>query len=176
MRACLSVTALAVSLVATIGAQGPQKETIEGVRNFTRVDATVGCAGATEVKAIPELAKRGFKAIVNLRAATEAGAAIEQSRAAAQAAGMKFIHLPFDGSKPDPHVVDQFLAAVTDRTNQPVYINCGSANRVGGVWMAKRMVVDGWTEERAAEEAAAIGLRDPALRAFVVEYAKRKKG
>jgi hypothetical protein len=53
------------------------KSSIDGVRNFTVVDATVGCAGATEAAAIPALAARGYKAIVNLRLTTEAGAAID---------------------------------------------------------------------------------------------------
>ena len=67
--------------------------------------------------------------------------------------------------------VKSFLAAVTDRANQPVYIHCGSANRVGAMWLIKRVVVDGWEVPRATEEATAIGLTSAPLRTFATEYA-----
>jgi len=159
-----------------LSAEQARKETIEGVRNFTVVDATVGCAGATEVRAIPALAARGYRSVLNLRAASEAGAAIEQSRAAAMAAGIKFIHLPFDGGAPDVGVADAFIKAVTDKANQPVFINCGSANRVGALWLAKRMLVDGWDRAKAIEEAKMIGLSSAALEKFALDYvAARRK-
>src|SRR5690606_38496435 len=66
-----------------VHAQEPQKETLDGVRNYTNVSPTIGCAGATEARVMPELARRGYRAVINLRQASEEGAAIEESRAAA---------------------------------------------------------------------------------------------
>lgn len=152
-----------------------QKEEIDGIRNFSKVDATVACAGATEVRAIPELARRGYKSVLNLRVATEEGAAIEESRDAAAKAGLRFIHLPFATAEPDPKVVDRFLTLVTDPANQPMFINCGSANRVAAVWLVKRMLVDKWDEPKALEEAKAIGLRTEALQAFALDYVARHR-
>jgi hypothetical protein len=40
--------------------------------------------------------------------------------------------------------------------------------------MAKRMVVDKWTEERAYEEAKAVGPITESLRTFVLEYVKSR--
>ncbi len=172
--------ALVVSLVAfsamLLAAQEPRKETVEGIRNFTRVDSTVACAGATEVSAIPELARRGYKGIINLRLASEEGADIDASRAAAEAAGLRFVHLPLDSQQPESATVDAFLEAVGDPANQPTFINCGSARRVSALMIAKRMLLDGWSEERALAEAAVIGPPSPALQAFVLEYvAARRK-
>jgi uncharacterized protein (TIGR01244 family) len=162
------------------GGGGPsqelQKETIDGIRNFTRVDATTGCAGATEPRALAEVARRGYKSVVNLREATETGAAIDDSRKAAESAGLKFIHLPLNVSKPDMAVADGFIKAVTDPANQPVFIHCASANRVGALWMAKRMLVDNWPEDRALAEATTIGLTNPSLKQFALAYvAARRK-
>jgi hypothetical protein len=58
-----------------------------------------------------------------------------------------------------------------------VFIHCGSANRVAALWMAKRLLVDKWTEEKAAAEANAIGLTNQNLRKFALEYvaARRKQ-
>ena len=169
MKRLLPLAAILVAVSATLLAQA-KKETLEGVRNYTVVDATIGCAGATEVAAIPTIAARGYKAIVNLRLESEAGANIAESRAAAEKAGLHYIHLPFDHNAPDLAVADAFIKAVTDPANQPVFINCGSANRVGALWLAKRMLVDKWDEAKAVEEAKLIGLTSEALQKFALEY------
>ena len=83
---------------------------------------------------------------------------------------MKYIHLPFKGSAPDPKVADEFLKVVADTANQPLFIHCGTANRVSAMWLIKRMVIDKWTEERALEEAKAIGLTSAALQKFALDY------
>jgi uncharacterized protein (TIGR01244 family) len=145
-------------------------ETLPGARNYTRVDATVACGGATSVDAFPELRRRGFSAIVNLRRAEEPGVDIDAARAAAGAAGLKYLHIPFDASAPETAVADRFLAAVSDPSNQPVYIHCGSANRVGAMWLIKRVVKDGWSIEKATVEAETIGLRSQALKQFALDY------
>jgi uncharacterized protein (TIGR01244 family) len=172
------VTAMSMLILAgALAAAQAKKDTLDGVRNFTVVDATVGCAGATETRAFPALKERGYVAVVNLRLPTEVGAAIDESRAAAGGAGLKFIHLPFNAASPDPSVVDAFLKAVTDPANQPVFINCGSANRVSALWLIKRMLVDKWDEAKAVEEARVIGLSNEALQKFALEYvaARRKQ-
>jgi uncharacterized protein (TIGR01244 family) len=147
-----------------------QKKDVPGVTNYSRVDATIGCGGATTPAAMTELKKEGYRSVINLRLESEPGADIAASRAAAEAAGLKYIHLPFNAAAPDSTVVDRFLATVADTRNQPVFIHCGSANRVGGVWLIKRVLQDHWTIERARAEADAIGLRDPKLVAFASEY------
>jgi uncharacterized protein (TIGR01244 family) len=165
----LSATALALLLSAPAFAQ-VQKIDVPGVRNFSRVDATIGCGGAVEPSALATLKKEGFVSVINLRLASEPGANVEAEEKAAQAAGLKYIALPFDAAAPDAAIVDRFLAAVATKANQPIFIHCGSANRVGGVWMIKRVLQDGWTIDRAKTEAQAIGLRDPQLEAFATRY------
>ena len=161
--------AVTVVLATAVSAQVKKGE-IAGITNYSRVDATVGCGGATKPTAMAALGNEGFKSVINLRLATEEGVDIDGSRAAAQAAGMKYIHLPFDVAKPDPALVDNFLAAVSDKSNQPVFIHCGSANRVGAVWMIKRVLQDGWDTQKAQEEAEAIGLTNPRLKEFATGY------
>lgn len=153
----------------------PQAATIEGVLNYTRVDATIGCAGAVDDQAFARIAKHGYKAVLNLRQETEAGVNIEESRAASEAAGLKYIHLPFKGSAPDAKAADEFLKVVAEPGNQPLLIHCASGNRVAGLWLIKRMVVDSWTEERAVAEARTIGLTSEALRKFALEYVANRK-
>jgi uncharacterized protein (TIGR01244 family) len=146
-----------------------------GVVNYTRVDATMACAGTTPVDALPHLKSGGFASIINVRRAEEEGAQVEESKARAAELGLRYVHIPFVTDAPDPNLVEEFLAAVTDPANQPAFIHCGSANRVGALWYVKRVVYDGWSEEAAMEEAIAIGLRTPSLKDFAVEYARLRR-
>ena len=165
---------VALTSLQLVAMQAPQKETIDGIRNFTKVDDSIGCAGATDPKALAEVAKRGYKWVLNLRESTETGAAVDESKAAAEGAGLKYIHLPFNSSKPDPAVADTFIKVVTDKSNQPIYIHCAGAGRVSGLWMAKRILVDKWPEDKALEEAKQIGPPSETVLKFVAEYVKSK--
>lgn len=173
LRAALPV-ALAALLTIPALAQ-VQKAELAGVRNYSKVDATVGCAGATDPSAMKALKAEGYVSVINLRMPTEQGADIEGSRAAAQAAGLKYFHFPFNTATPDASVVASFLATVATKSNQPVFVHCGSANRVGGMWMIKRVLQDKWAIDKARAEAEAIGLREPAMIAFVTDYINTHK-
>ncbi len=173
MRSFLVV--LVVVVLAAPALAQVKKVDMPGVRNFSRVDATVGCGGQVDPSAMAALRKDGFVSVINLRQASEPGADVDASRAAAQAAGLKYIHLPFNAAQPDEKVVESFLVAVADTSNQPVFIHCGSANRVGGVWMIKRALQDGWPIERARTEAEAIGLSSANLIAFATEYINKRR-
>ena len=156
-------------------AQQVTKQTVPGVQNFARLETTVACGGATTPEAVPEIKKMGYASIVNMRLANETGANIEGEAAAAQAAGIKFFHIPLSGASPDPAVADQFLKTIAAPENNPAYIHCASGNRVSAMWMIKRMVVDHWDADKAYTEAAALGLTSPALKQFAIDYAQSHK-
>src|SRR5215471_14483980 len=150
------------------------KESIPGIVNFAKVETTVACAGATTPAALAEVKRMGYASVINLRQASEPGAEIEASAAAAKAAGLNYIHIPFNTASPDSAVVDSFIKAVTDKANQPAFIHCASANRAAALWMVKRIAVDKWDVERASTEATALGLTSPALKAFAIEQAQKR--
>lgn len=168
-------TVVAVALLGGLAHAQVTKPTVPGVRNFAKLDATIACAGATTTEAIAELKKLGYASIINLRLASEPGADIDASKAAANGAGVRYIHLPMNGQSPDTSVADEFVKAVVDPKNQPVFVHCASANRAAAMWMIKRLVVDGWDAERAATEAAALGLTSEPLKKFALDYAAAKK-
>jgi len=162
-----------ISMVEGVTISGIQNEAPPGVRNYTRVDATVACAGATPPEAMTGLKELGFVSIVNFRTAGERGASVEAGKAAAEAAGLKYFHMPFRTATPD--IAAGFLDIVADVSNQPVYIHCGSANRVGAMWFIKRVKQDGWDHDRAMAEAEAIGLRSQGLKNFATEYVEQNR-
>jgi uncharacterized protein (TIGR01244 family) len=176
MRALLLVLVALILWAQGLWAQDLRKQDLPGAVNYTRVSATIGCAGATTPDVIPALKREGYVSIINLRLSSERGANVEGEKALAEAAGLRYIHLPLSSSAPDPTVVDAFLRAVADPKNQPVFIHCASANRVGAVWMVKRVLQDGWTIEKAAAEAEIIGLSSASLKAFMLDYIKTHSG
>ena len=147
----------------------PAKATLPGATNVTRVDAVLMCGGATKDEAFPALKREGFASVINLREADETGVNIPASRAAAEAAGLRYVHIPVRSKAPEATSVDAFLKAVQEPANQPMYIHCGSANRVAAMWLVKRVVVDEWDVPRALKEAEAIGLTNENLKQFALD-------
>jgi uncharacterized protein (TIGR01244 family) len=154
-----------------------QKDDLPGVLNFSRIDtpagfagSPVGFGGATQASAMPQLRSDGFVTVINLRTAAEEGVDVDAGRAAADAVGLSYIHLPFNSAEPDPDIVDKFLAIVGDESNQPVYIHCGSATRAAALWMIGRVLEDGWETEAAAKEAEAIALNPDSAIGFATTY------
>jgi uncharacterized protein (TIGR01244 family) len=156
---------------SAVWAQQVTKPSVPGVTNFARLETTVACAGATSPEAVPTIKEMGYKSIINLRLASEPGANVDAEAAAAKAAGINFVHIPFNGSAPDPAVADTFLKEVTKPANEPAFIHCASGNRVAAMWMIKRMVVDKWDADRAGNEAAELGLTNASLKKFAIDYA-----
>src|SRR5215467_14771446 len=175
MRIKALVAALTCSTAILAAQAQVTKESVPGIVNFAKVETTVACAGATTNTALTEVKKMGFASVINLRQANEPGVDIEGSAAAAKAAGLNYIHIPFNAASPDPSAVDNFLKAVTDKANQPAFIHCASANRAAAMWMVKRIAVDKWDVDRAVAEATALGLTSPALKTFAIEQAQKRQ-
>lgn len=171
--ACTAILCLASLSVSA----EPQKMDAPGIENFSKIEGdkgvggpTVGFGGATEAVAMPWLKSNGFAAVINLRDAGEDGVDVEGSRAAAEAAGIKYVHLPFNPKITEPDVVPDFLAAVADKNNQPLYIHCSSATRAASLWMIARVLKDGWTIEAASAEARLIARKPDEAVANATRY------
>ena len=175
MRSAVLGLTVSVVLAGVAPAQTPEKAPRPGIANYSRLDARFACGGATEPAAFAGLKAEGFSAVINLRTAGEQGAEIDAGRAAAEQAGLEYIHIPLSNAAPTDEAFDAFMKAVTDPANQPLFIHCGSANRVGAVWIAKRMLVDGWPAEKAVAEAKTIGLRSEPLEKFALAYVEKHK-
>lgn len=170
---------VAVIVVSTVAGSVVQaqvkKSTVPGVTNFAQVETTVACAGAATPASLAGIKNMGFAAVINLRLATEPGADIEAGAAAAKAAGINFVHLPFSGAAPDPAVADQFLKIIAEPANQPAFIHCASGARAAAMWFIKRVMIDKWENDRAMEEAVQLGLASQGLKTFALDYVQTHK-
>ncbi|MGE0593998.1 MAG: sulfur transferase domain-containing protein [Vicinamibacterales bacterium] len=156
---------------AVAGAQQVSTEQVAGITNLRRIETTIACAGAITATVVPEIRKMGFVSIVNLRLASEPGAEVEREEAAAKAAGLRYYHVPFDGS-PDERAAAQFLDAITSPGAEPAFVHCAGGNRAATMWLIKRVAVDHWDEARAVAEAEALGQTNPRMREFALTFAR----
>jgi uncharacterized protein (TIGR01244 family) len=163
------ISALVALTVVAVSAQQVTRKDIAGISTFAQVETTIACGGSTKPEAIKEIQKMGFKSVINLRLASEEGAQVEEEGAAVKAAGMNYVHLPFNMQAPDPKLIDNFIAAVTLPANKPAYVHCAAGGRAASLWMIKRVLEDKWDEPRALAEANALGLNDR-LRPFALNY------
>jgi len=175
-----TLAAFALILSAPLAAQAlaqsskVTRETVDGVTNFARLETTVACAGATKADAVPAIKQMGFKAIINVRERTEPGAEMEKEEAAAKAAGLNFVNIPFVIAAPAPDLADRFLAEIVKPENTPAFIHCAGGGRAATLWAIKRVKIDGWDEARAFDEATALGMTERS-KPFAVEYFRTHK-
>ncbi len=119
------------------------------------------------------LKERGIKRVITLRTDGEVD---WDEEAALKAAGIELIKIPF--RKPESltdEVFDKARKTLSDDTSKKTLFHCGSANRVGGVWMTHRVLDQGVPMDKALEEAKTIGLRTPFIQEKAVDYIQRQQ-
>ena len=145
------------------------------IRNFLRIDSNFCTGGQPTMQALERLKSEGITTIVNLRTPEEYNAAQEEAKA--KELGLRYFNIPVVYSSPKEEQATEFLKIMADSKNRPVFIHCTAAIRVGAFWLIKRVLQDGWTFEKAEEEAQKVGLRNaPHLTEFARAYVQKHKG
>lgn len=119
--------------------------------------------------------KGGLKTVVNLR--TKPEFQFDEAKHL-KSLDIEYHHVPF--RSPDTltdKVFDAVRKVLKEKKKQPVMVHCASANRVGAIWLAHRVLDGGVKYEAALKEAKTVGLRTPAFEERAKEYieATRKK-
>jgi uncharacterized protein (TIGR01244 family) len=161
--------------ITPLRAQEVIKENVDGIVNFRRLETTVACSGAIKPDVLPNIKKMGFVSVINLREATEPGANVEAEGEAAKAAGLRYYSIPFNANSPDPAAADKFLDAITVKGTEPAFIHCAGGGRAATMWFIKRVAVDHWDIDRAAKEATDLGMTNPKLKQFGIDYVQTHK-
>jgi uncharacterized protein (TIGR01244 family) len=154
--------AVALFAAAVFGA------TCAEIDKFYWMDHRVATGGQPKTGELAALKREGFRTIVNLRQTSEYDA--EAEAAEARRLGLGYVSIPVDSAAPRDEQVDSFLAAMKDKKLWPVFVHCGSGNRVAAFWMIHRVIVDGWEMGDAEFEARLVGLRSASLLEFAHEY------
>ena len=145
------------------------------IRNFIRMNSDF-CSGAQpRPDQLAKLKAEGVKTIINLRPPSEHRAAEEEAQA--KALNFRYFNIPFVFGDPKDELATEFLKITDDPKNRPAFIHCAAGIRVGALWMIRRVLRDGWTIEKAEQEAEKIGLREsPHLNEFARKYIEKHSG
>lgn len=144
------------------------------VRNVHRV-ANLWLAGQPTEADLPLLADSGFEVVISLRSDGE----VKDFDEAQQVEDLGMIWLNPGFRSPDQltdEYFDELRALLRQHREDNVLLHCGSANRVGAVWLPYRVLDEGVPFEKALLEATVIGLRSEALQAKAVAYTRARMG
>jgi uncharacterized protein (TIGR01244 family) len=148
------------------------QQEVPPIRNFLRVNEQFCTGGQPRLEHLQQLKDEGVKAIINLRPPGEHRAAEEEAKA--KELGLRYFNIPVVFSEPRDEQATEFLKVTDDPANRPAFIHCASAIRVGAFWLIRRVLRDGWSIEKAEEEAKKVGLTEnPHLNEFARSYIKR---
>ncbi len=128
-------------------------------------------AGQPTPEDIAILKQKGIQRVITLRTDGE----VDWDEAAKiKQAGIEFVQVPF--RLPDSltdEVFDKVRKLLREHDRKPTLLHCGSANRVGAVWLAYRVLDEKVPLKKAIEEAREVGLRSRAYLEKAVDYIER---
>jgi protein tyrosine phosphatase (PTP) superfamily phosphohydrolase (DUF442 family) len=122
-----------------------------------------------DIKAMKQL---GIQRVITLRTLGEVN--FDEPKSATDAE-LEFHRVPFASEE---SLTDDVFVKVRDLLrddSRKTLLHCGSANRVGGVWLTYRVLDQGVDISTALAEARKIGLKAPFIQRKALDYIKRQK-
>ena len=145
--------------------------------NFQEVNARLYRGAQPRAGGLKALAALGVKTVLNLR--DDDARAREEGREAA-ALGLRYFNVPISrAGRPSQERMQELMAILDAPANQPVFVHCKrGADRTGALVAVYRITHDGWTAERALEEAESFGLGfwQRGKKDFIKDYYRDKAG
>jgi tyrosine-protein phosphatase SIW14 len=125
--------------------------------NFHRVNENLYRGGQPKTGGLKKLAELGIKTIINLRG--ESDETLAEGREA-KSMGMEYFNVPMStAGRPTDEQVRRVIEIIEEKENAPVFVHCRrGSDRTGAIIAVYRIKQDGWTAERAIEEANSHGL------------------
>ncbi|MEO1174616.1 MAG: sulfur transferase domain-containing protein, partial [Myxococcota bacterium] len=123
------------------------------------IEPGITSAGQPSPEQLQGLAQEGFKTVIDLRAAGEAGHPADEAEIV-ERLGLGYRHLPITGPGDVNRETAETLAKLLDQGEGPVLVHCGSANRVGALLALKAKFVDGLSSAEALDYGKRAGLTD----------------
>lgn len=122
---------------------------------------------------LQQLAKQGFKSVVNFRTEGEEDQPLSPQAEGekVEAAGMAYLHVPVSMKSMGPDQVDQFRDKLAGLP-KPVFAHCKSGKRAGAMVMMHMAVEQGMTGDQTLQKAKEMGFEcdQPQLEQFVRQY------
>lgn len=146
-----------------------------GSTDRAHVCQSVLLASQPDVADLDLLQQRGYRSVLNLRGADE-DPGFDEGEAVTER-GIDYYNVGFSSADQlSDGVFQQVRQILNDQDNHPILVHCASANRVGAVWLAHRVLDHDLDYETALAEARTVGLRSDALEERARDYIFRERG
>lgn len=156
---------------ATEGVPAIENFKLGETRNVHRC-GNVFLAGQPSQRDLARIKAHGIGRIVTLRQPDELN---WNQAAAVKAQGLEFINVPFRApSMLTDEVFDRIRGLLRETAKTPTLLHCGSANRVGAVWLAFRVLDQRVPLSTALIEARKIGLKTVAYERRATVYIRAR--
>ena len=141
------------------------------VNNLGHVNEHLWRGAEPSGSAIAELSSAGVKVVIDLR---ESGSATQFEREAAEKLRINYSNVPFPPlSAPSATQVNAVLKIIAEHNNETVFVHCRRGkDRTGTVVACYRIQHDGWSNQRALDEAKQYGMSaaERGMRSFVLHF------
>ncbi len=179
---CATFASLAFTIFSGAQAQQSAPPSQVPIEQLIQVDVPVvlciddnpAAGGQPTRGAYAKAAAHGYQSILTLRSGKD-GIDRGRERAMVERENLRYFNIPIAAANPQPAQVDAFLKLVRDKSNHPMLINCAAAERVAPLMTMFRIVEQGWSEEKALDEAARTGVNRERLRKFAQDYLAQRK-
>jgi ubiquinone/menaquinone biosynthesis C-methylase UbiE/protein tyrosine phosphatase (PTP) superfamily phosphohydrolase (DUF442 family) len=129
-------------------------------------------AGQFAAEDVAKIREQGFKRVITLRAPGEIN---WDEKRLIEEAGIEFIEVPFrDPESLDDRVFGRVRELLSDSSTKTL-LHCGSANRVGGVWLPYRVLDEKVDLQTAVTEAERVGLKAELIKQKALAYIQRNR-
>jgi protein tyrosine phosphatase (PTP) superfamily phosphohydrolase (DUF442 family) len=133
-------------------------DALKAIRGFLRIDEHIATAGQPLEVQFADVAKAGFRNVINLALKTSPTGMPHEGKCCA-ALGLDYVHIPVDFKAPAASDYEQFAAAMDARRGQTVFVHCIANYRVSAFMAIYRVQRLGW--ERATALAALNEIWEP---------------
>lgn len=135
--------------------------------NIKQISDDFSSAGQPTATDLKQAVQKGFKSVLNLRAADEANILPDEQHQA-EALGLAYAQVALQPTVSNPELVDAALDYL-EALPAPVLIHCGAGGRAGAIALIATAKMQGWTLEQLTQKAREIGipLEQPHLQAFI---------
>lgn len=151
------------------------REIAPGLENAGYPLEGVATAGQPEQEHLEQLAKAGYRTVLDLRTSEE-DPGFDESETA-RGVGMEYVHMPLE-VKPEAFTDEVFARArelLADPERRPIFIHCASAVRVVPLLIPYLILDEGRSPDEAAAIASEVGPQKDELRDAALRYADERR-
>lgn len=147
-------------------------EELKRITAFRRLSPSLATSGQPAATDLPAIRRAGFQHLINLALATSPGALPDEA-AAAEACGLRYLHLPIDFEQPELERALQLFRALDERRDTNVFVHCAANKRVSALLSVYRTLRGDVSFRHAREDLLAIWEPNHTWRRYLVNVAVR---